>query len=305
MSEKQQTTAQPTTTKDYTPARLKIEKEYNDKRTGSGWQRHYKVIILHPLYVVRTYIQEELSYSGQKQRVSTHRTQQAGKRTHRCVKTHTHTNRNSDAQTLLFLFDSISTKMWWVRKRLLQMPMPPTHIHTHSTTTSTYTHELAWIYTCVCVWLCRTAARGQPHCAIIVVAAVAVMWACACICSFWCLPWSAAVAQQEQQQQQPNNSGLWLQVCGARATFGRNFTGPFSQTHTHSNLPAYTLIRTCTRKQAHRHSQHIHKQTLSAHLLHFACALACCSWMLLPLPLALLRFAALSSLANCNSLKFG
>lgn len=90
MSEKQQTTAQPTTTKDYTPARLKIEKEYNDKRTGSGWQRHYKVIILHPLYVVRTYIQEELSYSGQKQRVSTHRTQQAGKRTHRCVKTHTH-----------------------------------------------------------------------------------------------------------------------------------------------------------------------------------------------------------------------
>lgn len=75
-------------------------------------------------------------------------------------------------------------------------------------------------------------------------------------------------------------------------------------THTHSNLPAYTLIHTCTRKQAHRHSQHIHKQTLSAHLLHFACALACCSWML-PLPLALLRFAALSSLANCNSLKFG
>ncbi|XP_034104414.1 tyrosine-protein phosphatase non-receptor type 61F isoform X2 [Drosophila nasuta] len=40
MSEKATTTAAPT--KDNTPARLKIEQEYNDKKTGSGWHRFYK-----------------------------------------------------------------------------------------------------------------------------------------------------------------------------------------------------------------------------------------------------------------------
>ncbi|XP_032598680.1 tyrosine-protein phosphatase non-receptor type 61F isoform X2 [Drosophila grimshawi] len=33
-----------TPTKDNTPARLKIEQEYNDKKTGSGWHRYYKEI---------------------------------------------------------------------------------------------------------------------------------------------------------------------------------------------------------------------------------------------------------------------
>lgn len=39
--------------RDNTPARLKIEQEYNDKKSGSGWLQYYKVstkyyIIVHP-----------------------------------------------------------------------------------------------------------------------------------------------------------------------------------------------------------------------------------------------------------------
>lgn len=86
MSEKQQTTAQPTTTKDYTPARLKIEQEYNDKRTGSGWQRYYKVMTSYfqCTSYVSTCIQEKLSYSGKKQTESEHtpHTMQANAHSH-------------------------------------------------------------------------------------------------------------------------------------------------------------------------------------------------------------------------------
>lgn len=148
MSEKQQTTAQPTTTKDYTPARLKIEKEYNDKRTGSGWQRHYKVIILHPLYVVRTYIQEKLSYSGQKQRVSTH---QAGKRTHSCVKTHTHTQ--TEIQTHRHFYSFLirfprkcdECAKGFCRCRCHQ------HTYTHTQQQPQHIHMNLHGYICVCV----------------------------------------------------------------------------------------------------------------------------------------------------------
>jgi len=51
MSEKATTTP----TKDNTPARLKIEQEYKDKKTGPGWMQFYKVssilllcIFVHP-----------------------------------------------------------------------------------------------------------------------------------------------------------------------------------------------------------------------------------------------------------------
>lgn len=72
---------------------------------------------------------------------------------------------------------------------------------------------------------------------------------------------------QQQQQQQPN-SGPWLRVYGARATFGRN---SLKHTHTHVCSQAYSLI------PAHRH------RALTCCTLHVL-SLACCSWMLLPLP---------------------
>lgn len=193
------------------------------------------------LYV---YIQEKHSYSGSKSR--------EWALTHMQRKQHTHTSRNSDAQTLLFLFDSISTKMWWVRKRLLQMPMPPTHTHTQPKPAHIQTNWHAYMNVCVCV--CRTATRGQPHCAIIaVVVAVAVMWACVCVCGFWCLRWSATTTAAAAQLRSLASS-LWR---------SRNVWPKFSQTHTHTHVcsQAYSLIPT-------------HTQTQSAHLLHFACALS-------------------------------
>lgn len=170
-----------------------------------------------------------------------------------CKNTHTHKQKFRRTDTFIPFWFDFHENVMSAQKASADADATNTHTHTLSNNLNIYTWTCMDIHICicVCVWLCRTAARGQPHCAIIVVAAaVAVMWACACICRFWCLPWSAAVAQQEQQQQQPNNSGLWLQVCGARATFGRNFTGPFSQTHTHT----YKLA------SIHTHS-HMHSQT--------------------------------------------
>lgn len=106
----------------------------------------------------------------------------------------------------------------------------------------------------VCVCVSRTATRGQPNCAIIpVVVAVAIMWACVCICRFWCLRWSATTTAAQLRSLA---SSLWR---------SRNVWPKFSQTHTCTYIcsKAYSLIPT-----------HTYLQTLSAHLLHFACALS-------------------------------
>lgn len=246
MSEKEQQTtaaAQSTTTKDNTPARLKIEQEYNDKR--SGWQRYYKVTTT----TTTTTSNNHCTCTSRRSTATVEAKVESG-HSHTCRGNNTHTSRISDAQTLLFLFDSISTKMWWVRKRLLQMPMPPTH--THTARTCAYTDKLACIHECLCVCVCRTATRGQPHCAIIaVVVAVAVMWACVCVCGFWCLRWSATTTAAAAQLRSLASS-LWR---------SRNVWPIFSQTHTHMLASILT------------HS-HTHTQTQSAHLLHFACALS-------------------------------
>lgn len=95
MSEKRAATP----TKDNTPARLKIEQEYNDKKNGSGWNRYYKVSV--PPYHCTP--KEEQLHTGKKQSTSKH--------AHMHVP-YTHMHTHSGAHILFYsFFHSISTKM--------------------------------------------------------------------------------------------------------------------------------------------------------------------------------------------------
>jgi len=108
MSEKTTTTP----TKDNTPARLKIEQEYNDKKTGSGWSRFYKVSSI-LLYIVHP---KRGTATGKKQSMSTHTHTNTFIFIHASTTTHIRAHAyvciyTSKHIQFLFLFDLISTKM--------------------------------------------------------------------------------------------------------------------------------------------------------------------------------------------------
>lgn len=155
--------------------------------------------------------------------------------------------------------------------------------HTHTARTCAYTDKLACIHECLCVCV-------EPPLAVSPTALLLLLLlpSLSCERASVFVDFGVYVGQQQQQQQQPN-SGPWLRVYGARATFGRN---SLKHTHTHVCSQAYSLIPT-------------HTQTQSAHLLHFACALsrlllldaAATAFLLLLLPFLCfaLSFAAIRS----------
>lgn len=244
MSEKEQQTtaaAQSTTTKDNTPARLKIEQEYNDKR--SGWQRYYKVTTTTTSNNHCTCISRRSTATVEAKAESGH--------SHTCRGNNTHTHKQNFRRTDTFIpfwFDFHENVM---SAQKASADADASNTHTHSP--NLRIHRQTGVHTWMSVCVCRTATRGQPQCAIIaVVVAIAVMWACVCVCGFWCLRWSATTTAAAQLRSLA--SSLWR---------SRNVWPKFSQTHTHTCMLASILT----------HS-HTHAQTPSAHLLHFACALS-------------------------------
>lgn len=226
------------------------------------------------LYV---YIQEKHSYSGSKSREWALTHMQRKHRTHTQAEIQTH--RQFYSFLIRFPRKCDECAKGFCRCRCLQ------HTHTQPEPAHTQTNWHAYMNVCVCV--CRTATRGQPHCAIIaVVVAVAVMWACVCVCGFWCLRWSATTTAAAQLRSLA--SSLWR---------SRNVWPKFSQTHTHTHM--YARKHTHSFPHTHRH------RALTCCTLHVL-SLACCSWMLLPLPFVVaIAFSLLCALFRCNSLKFG
>lgn len=191
------------------------------------------------LYV---YIQEKHSYSGSKSR--------EWALTHMQRKQHTHTQAEFQTHRHFYSFlirfprKCDECAKGFCRCRCLQ------HTHTQPEPAHTQTNWRAYMNACVCVCV-------EPPLAVSPTALLLLLLlpSLSCERASVFVDFGVYVGQQQQQQQQPN-SGPWLRVYGARATFGRN---SLKHTHTHVCLQAYSLIPT---------------QTQSAHLLHFACALS-------------------------------
>lgn len=223
------------------------------------------------LYV---YIQEKHSYSGSKSR--------EWALTHMQRKQHTHTQ--AEIQTHRHFYSFLirfprkcdECAKGFCRCRCLQ------HTHTQPEPAHTQTNWRAYMNVRVCVCV-------EPPLAVSPTALLLLLLlpSLSCERASVFVDFGVYVGQQQQQQQQPN-SGPWLRVYGARATFGR-----YSLKHTHTCSQAYSLIPT------HRH------RALTCCTLHVL-SLACCSWMLLPLPFVVaIAFSLLCALFRCNSLKFG
>lgn len=251
MSEKEQQTtaaAQSTTTKDNTTARLKIEQEYNDKRTG--WQRYYKVTTTTPSSIHCTCISRRRTATVDAKAKSEHSHTCSGNNTlsnsHTQVEIQTH--RHFYSFLIRFPRKCDECAKGFCRCRCLKHThtySPNLHIH-RQTGMHTYVHECL----CVCV---------EPPLAVSPTALLFLLLLPSLLCERASVFVDFGVYVGQQQQQQPN-SGPWLRVYGARAAFGRN-----SLKHTYMYIcsQAYSLIPT-----------HTCIQTLSAHLLHFACALS-------------------------------
>lgn len=142
MSEKEQQTtaaAQSTTTKDNTPARLKIEQEYNDKR--SGWQRYYKVTTTTTSNIHCTCTSRRSTATVEPKAESEHSHTCRGNNTHKQAEIQTH--RHFYSFLIRFPRKCDECAKGFCRCRCLQ--------HTHTTRTCTYTDKLACIHECLCV----------------------------------------------------------------------------------------------------------------------------------------------------------
>lgn len=158
------------------------------------------------------------------------------------------------------------------------MPMPPTH--THTARTCTYTDKLACIHECLCVCV-------EPPLAVSPTALLLLLLlpSLSCERASVFVDFGVYVGQQQQQQQQPN-SGPWLRVYGARATFGRN-----SLKHTHTHM--------YTRKHTHSHTDTERSPAAlcmcSLSLVALGCCCHCHLLLLLPFLCFALSFAAIRS----------
>lgn len=272
MSEKEQQTtaaAKSTTTKDNTPARLKIEQEYNDKR--SGWQRYYKVTTTTTSNIHCTCTSRRSTATVEAKAESGH--------SHTCRGNNTHTHKQNFRRTDTFIpfwFDFHENVM---SAQKASADADASNTHTHSP--NLRIHRQTGVHTWMSVCVCRTATRGQPHCAIIpVVVAVAVMWACVCVCGFWCLRWSATTTAAAQLRSLA--SSLWR---------SRNVWPKFSQTHTHTCMLASILTHSHT--DTERSPAALCMCSLS--LVALGCCCHCLLLLLLPFLFFALSFAAIRS----------
>lgn len=221
----------------------------------------------HSLYV---YIQEKHSYSGSKSR--------EWALTHMQRKQHTHKQKFRRTDTFIPFWFDFHENVMSAQKASADADAYNTHspnLHIHR-----QTGMHTWMSVCVCV---------EPPLAVSPTALLLLLLLPLLSCERASVFVDFGVYVGQQQQQQPN-SGPWLRVYGARATFGRNslkHTYMYARKHTHSFL------------HTHRH------RALTCCTLHVL-SLACCFWMLLPLAFVVaIAFSLLYALFRCNSLKFG